>query len=266
MTSPTHTDFACTFGWLLLLSWNEGPWDGYNLHNQNLWHDLYLQKSTPSVSSQVHSEILRPPSSFESWWEPPCYTQHLGSRQTQEWLWQAHFTHWRYIQLSSFKLCPHLTNPKGSPWSQEPWSQAPSCQDAVFSGSFGTEQITRRNLLQYLIWHAIYNKWGTVQMGSGTLRDTYFIRKGNVFQLSQKLPQSLPHTPRDQYSKYSLRRPTLHPPELHVGDWCTIGGSLCAFWQLWIRSAKGSNLVPSQFLQIKNPKSICKVSTYISDL
>lgn len=76
MTSPTHTDFACTFGWLLLLSWNEGPWDGYNLHNQNLWHDLYLQKSTPSVSSQVHSEILRPPSSFESWWEPPCYTQH----------------------------------------------------------------------------------------------------------------------------------------------------------------------------------------------
>ena len=154
---------------------------------------------------------------------------YLGSRQTQEWLWQAHFTHWRYIQLSSFKLCPHLTNPKGSPWSQEPWSQAPSCQDAVCSGSFGTEQITRRNLLQYLIWHTIYNKWATVQMGS-------------------------------------LRRPTLHPPELHVGDWCKIGGSVCAFWQLWIRSAKGSNLVPSQFLQIKNPKSICKVSTYISDL
>lgn len=71
---PRH--FACTFGWLLLLSGNEGPWDGYNLHNQKLWHDLYLQKNTPDVSSQVHSEILRPPSLFESWWEPPCYTQH----------------------------------------------------------------------------------------------------------------------------------------------------------------------------------------------
>lgn len=64
---------------------------------------------------------------------------YLGSRQSQEWLWQAHFTHWRYIQLSSVKLCPHLTNPKGAPWSQEPCSQAPSCQDAVFSGSFGNK-------------------------------------------------------------------------------------------------------------------------------
>ena len=133
---------------------------------------LHSQKSTSNVSSTVNSDpsglLLR--LSLDG----SLHAIHsilLGIKAVTRVIAMTSPYHSLKIALLS-----HVTNQKGSPWSQESWSQAPSCQDAVFSRSFGPEQV------------------GTVQMGSSTLRDTYLIRKGNGFQFSQRLPQFLPHS------------------------------------------------------------------------
>ena len=219
MTSPTHTDFACTFGWLLLLSWNEGPWDGYNLHNQNLWHDLYLQKSTPSVSSQVHSEILRPPSSFESWWEPPCYTQHTT------WDQDRHKS--GYDKPTS--LIEDTSN--SHPLSSVPISPTQKAHLGLRNLGLRHLPVRMRYFPEVLVrnkspegtFYSIFfdmlsTTSGHCTNGFGHSAWHLFHKKGQCLSVESEIA-SEPAT----HPKCSLRRPTLHPPELCVGglmyDW-----------------------------------------------
>ena len=136
---------------------------------------LHSQKSTSNVSSTVNSDpsglLLR--LSLDG----SLHAIHsilLGIKAVTRVIAMTSPYHSLKIHptLILYALLSHVTNQKGSPWSQESWSQAPSCQDAVFSRSFGPE----------------------IPIGSSTLRDTYLIRKGNGFQLSQRLPQFLPHS------------------------------------------------------------------------